>query len=210
MAKYQKFNRPLRTSIPYLQPALWKQGEFVQPAEIPVELRTDDFFLGDFGISTKLNDPTFQVQGGYPPVQYCSPERLHGELPSLACDMWSYMVVFSELYLGLPLFLGVRKGGIISDFRNILGPLPASWKGHFKLTRDLGSWYEEGDGTPLDNTIKDMIAKRRPDVDEAERDLVDRIMRKVFVYSPEERLTAAQLLEDPDFKELMQKYDSEL
>ncbi|KAJ5083686.1 hypothetical protein N7456_013113 [Penicillium angulare] len=114
-AKYQKLGRPLKQTIPFVE--LWKPGELVRPASIPDELRTADFFLGDFGIATKLNDPTFQIQRGYPPNLYSSPDRLHGQDPSFACDMWSYMVLFAELYLDFPPFWNTASdGGIIADF----------------------------------------------------------------------------------------------
>lgn len=50
------------------------------------------------------------------------------------------------------------------------------------------------------------IERFRPDVDQAERELVYSIMKKVFVYCPEERLTATKLLQDPSFNAIMDKY----
>ncbi|KGO74379.1 hypothetical protein PITC_080710 [Penicillium italicum] len=204
--KYEKLNRPLKMRIPYVEPELWKKGELVRPAEIPTDLRTDDFFLGDFGISTKLGDPTYEAKPGFPPPLYCSPERLHNEPPSFACDMWSYMIVFSELYLDFPPFYSTAGGGIIGDLFKILGPLPARWKGLCDHPIIEDSWYEDSEEPFPDMELKERITLRRPEMDEAEKDLATSVLRKVFVYSPEKRLSATQLLEDSDFKALMQKY----
>lgn len=49
--------------------------------------------------------------------------------------MWSYMIIFAELYLGYTPFPTHFKGGIISGIVRCLGPLPESWKG-LTLTRE--------------------------------------------------------------------------
>jgi hypothetical protein len=81
-AKYDALGRPLKRIIPFVD--LWKQGELVRPVQVPETLRTEDFYLGDFGLAMKVDDPV--TQPGYPPMQFCSPERLHGKNPSFACD----------------------------------------------------------------------------------------------------------------------------
>lgn len=223
--KYQKLNRPLKRPIPFVE--LWKPGELVRPATIPDELRTTDFFLGDFGLATKLDDPTFHIQRGLPPAEYCSPDRLHGEDPSFACDMWSYMILFAHLYLGFPPFYPRFDGGILGDLVEVLGLLPGAWKGLCEYPGTRDSWYDEkrisetskGLGTPdsqgttsegrnsiRSGELKARIAMRRPDVDQEERDLVESIMLKVFVFSAERRPTATQLLQDNNFRMLMNKY----
>lgn len=92
-AKYKALGRPLKQTIPSVK--LWKRGELIRPMEVPESLRTDDFYLGDFGLVMKVGDPV--AQSGYPPMQFCSPERFHGIYPSFACDMWSYMINFPSL-----------------------------------------------------------------------------------------------------------------
>ncbi|KAJ5918377.1 hypothetical protein N7454_010752 [Penicillium verhagenii] len=181
--KYEKLNRPLKMRIPYVKPELWKKGELVRPAEIPTELRTDDIFLGDFGISTKLGDPTYEAKPGFPPPLYCSPDRLHNEPPSFACDMCSYMIVFSELYLDFPPFFSTAKGGIIGDLFEILGPLPARWKGLCDHPMIEDSWYEDIRKPFPDAQLRKRITMRRPEMDEAEKDLAISVLRKAFVYS---------------------------
>lgn len=57
-SKYELFGRPLRELIPLNQ--IWKQGGLVRPIETPTNLRTEDIYLGDFGLAKKLDDPFAQ------------------------------------------------------------------------------------------------------------------------------------------------------
>lgn len=82
-AKYDKLGRPLKEIMPYVD--LWKQGELGRPLGTPESLRTEDLYLGDCGSAMKLGDP--EVPKCFPPVQFCSPDRLHGKHPSFACGM---------------------------------------------------------------------------------------------------------------------------
>ncbi|KAJ6138827.1 hypothetical protein N7471_005313 [Penicillium samsonianum] len=136
-AKYEAVGRPLKQTIPFVD--LWKKGELVRAVEVPENLRTEEFFLGDFGLAKKLSDSETQL--GYPPSQFCSPERLHGKDPSLACDMWSYMVIFTVLYLRFTPFPSWVEGGIISGFVARLGPLPEKWKGLYIRPGEIDSCF---------------------------------------------------------------------
>ncbi|KAE8149068.1 protein kinase [Aspergillus avenaceus] len=201
-AKYEALGRPLKQIIPFVE--LWKQGELVRPIQVPEALRTDEFYLGDFGLAMKLGDSTFQR--GYPPMQFCSPDRLHNKEPSFACDMWSYMVIFSELYLGHPPFPTFLKGGIISGVVRCLGPLPEQWKGLYNHPGGLDYWYDQHQMSDPKHDLASTIACYRPDADSVEREHVQSVMEKVFHYFAEERLTATQLLQDPSFRAIMDKY----
>jgi serine/threonine protein kinase len=201
-AKYEALGRPLKRIIPYVE--LWKQGELVRPIEVPENLRSEDFYLGDFGLAMQLGDPV--IPRGYLPMQFCSPDRLHKKAPSFACDMWSYMIIFAEFYLGYTPFSTHLKGGIISGIVRCLGPLPESWKGLYSHPGGLNSWYDQGITPNPKHDLASTVAYWRPDADPAERELVHSIMNRVFTYSPEERLTATQLLQDPSFKAIMDKY----
>ena len=203
-AKYEVLGRPFKRAIPFV--SLWKPGELVQSALIPERLRTDKVYISDFGLAKKLDDPTFEVQRGYPPSSFCSPDRLHGKPPSFACDMWSYMVLFAQLYLGFPPFLPHFRGGIVSSFVEALGPLPETWKGLYTWSQCLDSWYDQDQEIDPKDDLASTIASRRPDADLAERELVRSIMLKVFTYCPEKRLTATQILHDAEFGALMEKY----
>lgn len=207
-AKYKALGRPLKQIIPDLD--LWKEGEFVGPLKVPENLRTEEFSLGDFGMAMKIDDPV--TQKCYPPMQFCSPDRLHAKHPSFACDMWSYMVIFAELYLGFAPFPTGLGGGVITGIVKYLGPLPEHWKGYYTHPEGRDSWYSQ-DGTPSPdnglaphNGLAARIAYLRPEANLVERELVLSIMSKVFTYCPKKRLTATQLLQDTSFKAIMDKY----
>ena len=199
-AKYEAFGRPLKEIIS----DFWKQGELVGPVEIPEDLRTEQFYLGDFALAKKLADS--MAQPGYPPSLFCSPERLHGKDSGFACDMWSYMVIFGVLYLGCAPFTPIFRGGIISGITLSLGPLPEQWKGLYVWSGSHDSWYDQHKTPHPKWNLESRIAYLRPDADPVEQQLVHSIMSKVFVYNPEERITASQLLRDPSFRALMDRY----
>ncbi|KAJ5611893.1 hypothetical protein N7528_008998 [Penicillium herquei] len=194
--------RPLKEIIPCVE--LWKQGELVRPADVPENLRTEAFYLGDFGLAMKLGDPI--TQSGYPPVQFCSPDRLHGKHPSFACDIWSYMIIFAELYLGYLPFHSFLDGGIVASFARCLGPLPEKWKDLYAHPGRLDSWYDQRQAPDPKHNLEATIARFRPDADPSERKLVQSVISKVFTYCPEKRLTATQLLQGPSFRTIMDKY----
>ncbi|GKZ16797.1 hypothetical protein AbraIFM66951_006286 [Aspergillus brasiliensis] len=183
---------------------LWKQGELVGPAKIPESLRTDKFYLGDFGLAKKVSDPV--TPRGWPPMQYCSPDRLHRQDPSPACDMWSYMILFSQLYLGHVPFSTFFNGGIIGGFVMSLGPLPEEWKGLYTHPEGRDSWYVQNQTLDPSWTLESKIARLRPEADPMERSHVLSTMSRVFTYDPAKRLTATQLLRDPSFRAIMENY----
>lgn len=201
-AKYERLGRPLKETIPYVD--LWKPGELVWPVDIPESLRTEDFYLGDFGSAMKLGDPV--VRKCFPPVQFLSPGRLYGMHPSCACGMWSHMAVFAVLYLGQSPFHAFFEGGIMTCIVKCFGPLPEQWRGLYVHPKGLNSLYDQS-GTPdPKHDLTARLAHFRKDTDPAERELVRIIMCKVFTYDLEKRLTATQLLHDPTFRALMNKY----
>ncbi|OOQ90220.1 kinase domain-containing protein [Penicillium brasilianum] len=201
-AKYELLGRPLKQTIPFVD--LWKEGELVSPVKVPEDLRTDEFYLCDFGSAKKISDLT--TQRGYPPMHYCSPDRLHKQEPSFACDMRSYIAIFSMLYLTFPPFPTFPEGGVVSGMVECLGPLPEQWKGLYTHPGGLDSWYDQSQSPDPDNDLAAKIAYFRPDTDLVERQHVQSIMSKVFVYHPEKRPTAIELLRDPSFRAIMDRY----
>ncbi|KAJ9481502.1 hypothetical protein VN97_g11973 [Penicillium thymicola] len=201
-AKYELLGRPLKQIIPFVD--LWKKGELVSPVKFPKDLRTEEFYLCDFGLAKKIGDLT--TERGYPPMHYCSPDRLHRQEPSFACDMWSYMAIFSMLYLTFPPFPTFLEGGVVSGMVECLGPLPEQWKGLYTHSGGLDSWYDQSQSPDLDNDLVAKIAYFRPDADLVERQHVQSVMSKVFIYNPEKRPTAIELLRDPSFRAIMDRY----
>ncbi|KAJ5287241.1 hypothetical protein N7478_002927 [Penicillium angulare] len=178
--------------------------ELVTTVEFPSDLHTDGFYLSDFGLSKKIDDTT--TQHGWTPKYYCSPERFHKYNPSFACDIWSYMVIFSELYLTITPFPRWFLGGLVTAMVECLGPLPERWKGLYNHPEGLDSWYDQSQIADPKGGFAAQIARLRPDADAAEQELVRTIMLKVFIYAPEKRLSAKELLQDPDFRALMDRY----
>lgn len=199
-AKYEKLGHPLKMKIPYVD--LWKQGELVSPAKFPEKLRTDDFYLGDFGLAMKINEPV--AQQGRPPQQFCSPERLHGKGPSFACDMWSYIMIFTRLYLGFIPFQVPINGGVLRTLVSCLGPLPREWKGLIEDTEEYNYWYDQETKPEPGRELATILA--RYSNDPVERGHMHSIMSKVLTFYPEKRPSAEQLLHDPSFRAIMEKY----
>jgi serine/threonine protein kinase len=198
-AKYKVLGSPLKLAVPDKP---WRQGEVVKPIEIPDHLRTERFYLGDFGLAMKPE--TSVTQPGRPPIHYCSPERLHNHNPSFVCDIWSYMCLFTELYVGFTPFHTWANGGIVTTIVNLIGPLPAEWKGHYCTpSKTLDSWYAQ-DSTPKpESKLEALILRGRPDTSPTERKHALSIMSRGFSISPEKRPTATQLLRDPSFKAII-------
>ncbi|KAF5533969.1 CMGC kinase [Fusarium napiforme] len=200
--KYEHIGRPKKVR---LDPDLWKAGELVMPMKADESLIGDDVSLGDFGLAIKSG--TSVLQKLQSPAIYCAPERVHDQDPTFATDMWSYMCILAELYMGYALFYGSGNSSIVSCIVHALGPLPTTWKGTYKAGGVSSDWWYDQD-YELDPTasLEAKVARLRPDIGAAERTLVISVLRKGLSYLPQDRLTARELLEDASFKDLMQIY----
>jgi serine/threonine protein kinase len=200
--KYQHIGRPRKMIIPYVP---WKPCELVMPMAPQKELITDDIHLGDFGMAIRAGTPV--VQKVQSPAKYCAPERVHGMNPSFASDMWSYMCLFAELYGKYPLFSGSANSTVISFIVDTLGPLPVQWKGSYEAGGSCDpEWYSQHRKPSSYLGLENKIPLLRPDIATTELQLVLDILRWGFSYLPENRPTAAQLLDSDLFKDLMAIY----
>lgn len=118
--KYQRLGRPKKVS---LGDYLWKSGELIQQVTTPLELVGSKLYLGDFGLTIK--DGTSVRIKEQAPYYFCAPERLHGEDPSFASDMWSYMCLFAALYLDYNVFYGNGGGSTAFSWVEQLGAMPS-------------------------------------------------------------------------------------
>lgn len=195
-----------------------KHLELVKPLEFPATWLSDEVFLTDFGLVSRVGDSVeYELQGV---MRFLSPERFHHQGPSPASDMWSFGVVFVYLYTGFFVFGGLMSdtaGDCLASIVERLGPLPAAWKGHhFAETQPNESWYDpDVERFPVPSMTFEAIIMRhdreRRNIDESEKALKEKteiyalaIIKKIFAYLPEQRPTASQLLQDPDFRKLME------
>ena len=201
--KYQYFGRPKKLLLP---DEVWQYGERVMPMSVPLNMIRPKVYLGDFSLVIKAGTPVnYKVQT---PFYFCAPERYHGFDPSYATDMWSYMVIFGILYAGNTLFHGGEGDRAMSCMVQTLGPMPPHWNGRYDISggNSCSSWYDPS-VNPLPNTTHETKIRRfRPNIEEEELSLALRVLAKVFRYEPGERITAAQLLNDSEFNELLGRY----
>lgn len=200
--KYQYLGRPQKIA---LSDDIWKQGELVKALVPPQNLLTDNVYLGDFGLSIKAGTAVsvkYQAPG-----RYCALERFHNVDLSPASDMWSYMCIFAELYLGCVPIRGNAPVSAIESIVETLGPLPENWKGCLGIpgATSEDSWYHPT-VKQIGDSLEEKLGRARPEVSAAERHHVLSIMSKGFYYLPQHRLTAAQLLQDTSFQALMRLY----
>lgn len=97
---YEALGRPHKQMIPFVD--LRKQAELASSAQVPENLRTEEYFLRDFGLVKKLGD-IIPDQHGYPPMRKRSQS---------CCDTWSLMAVSTALYPHFAHFPTWVKGGI--------------------------------------------------------------------------------------------------
>ncbi|KAF1954238.1 kinase-like protein [Byssothecium circinans] len=193
--KYQYLGRPKKDR---LGPPTGT-AELVRPAVFPATLLSGSVYIADFGIAIRAGTSV-----NYKPQStFCAPERLHNTDPSAASDMWSYMCIFAELYLGhLPCFV---NGDVVHRMVKVLGPLPQDWFRYYHRPGcNYASWYDPR--TQPENTLEAMIARSRPDVTSSEAAHVLSFMQEGFRYDPQKRITAAQLLSNASFQAVMGLY----
>lgn len=178
-------------------------GELVVPATFPSEiLSSDTYYLCDFGISIEAGS-SVQNKLSSPP-SYCAPELFHDYEPSLASDMWSYMVCFIYIYTLYPIFGGPGFAGKLDAIMEYIGQFPLEWKGRYigDPVGERDDWYGTSQHSP-DKLLRTFLDQHRPDISEIEKGLVLSIISQVFRVEPEARITASELLENEDFKALM-------
>lgn len=195
--KYQYLGRPKKD----LLESPTGTAELVRPAVFPASLLSGSVYLADFGISIRAGTSVnYKLQS---PSGWCAPERFHNTDPGAASDMWSYMCIFTELYLGhLPWFV---SGNVLANMVKVLGPLPQNWYNHHHQPgSNDASWYDPR--TQPENTLEAMIARSRPDVTANEAAHVLSFMLEGLRYNPREHITAAQLLSNASFQAVMRLY----
>lgn len=190
--------RPHVVSIPV---QTFKDGHLVAPVTFPADLLSDTVYIGDFGLTIKNGN--LVKHKWQSPAIYCSPERFHNQNPSFASDIWSYMCVFSELYMGFNP-ADAKMGFLV----HVFGPLPEKWKGLYTAGKDNDEWYNQDANRVERLSLKAMIERGNKEANLEERELVFKFMMKGFCYEPRCRLTAMELLRDPLLDHLIHRYSS--
>ena len=151
---------------------LWRQGELVKRLEVPRSfLITDTVYLGDFGLAAKAGT---EVRHKLPRRDIFShaPERFHNANPSFVSDMWSYMCLFIELYLGFIPWETCQFPDyftMINRMVSTLGPLPKQWKGCYSgYGTSENSWYDQRRKPKREDTLESIIKRNRPDLGSVE------------------------------------------
>ncbi|KAJ5682291.1 hypothetical protein N7462_005456 [Penicillium macrosclerotiorum] len=174
---------------------------------------TEHFFLGDFELSMDTNSPGFQDEifsNAIPPWEYCSPERLHGKKPRTACDMWSYMILFTRLWCGIAPFTPYLEGGVMTGITIYLGRLPYSWKSDYCWPKTrCDKWYSDADKPMQENDFvpapASIMKQACPSNDPVMADEAAVNTAKVFIYESEKRPSANDLLWDPRLHHIPKK-----
>ena len=206
--KYRRLGRPRKVLLAEDE---GKPGELVESIVFPQDMLRHPVSLCDFGCAIKSG--TLVQQKIQNPIIFCAPERFHGINPSFASDMWSFTCIFARIYLRA----GVFRGGAPSMICRILDTtgsrLPEHWKGHFGDNSTAQDWwYDQSRQMPQSGvgggyeSLEHRIDRLRPDICREERAHALSVMYKGFCVIPEQRITAAQLLEDPSFNALMSYY----
>ncbi|KAG8670363.1 hypothetical protein FPOAC2_09717 [Fusarium poae] len=199
-AKYEYLGRPRKVPIPTSRRIL-KTGELVMPIAPHKSIVKGTITLADFGLAAE-SGTTVECKFQSPAI-YCAPERLHNADPGFASDMWSYMCIFAELFLGVPLFFGSEHTSVVDFMVKCLGPLPLAWRGFYEGRQYNESWYDQNRGPDPRQTLEAKLKRSLYNISPVEQKLVLSILRRGLSYSPEHRFSAGQLLEDASFKELM-------
>ena len=198
--RYQLMGRPRKSPLNHPN---WKFGELVEPMTIPLDLvRTDRVFICDFGLSIRQGQKvTFNAAGA---ASACAPERFHGYPPSPASDMWSFGCLLYHLHSGRllsPFGHGGRRSTLDAMVRTIQRAMPPEWKARFEVGEYKDKWYDQKQVIIDDRwTLGGTLQAGGVDVGPRELGLLVDVLSKLFCYIPKDRITAAQLLEDPSFK----------
>ena len=156
--KYKYIGRPKKMALPRDS---WKEGELVKPLRFPKSLITDAVYLGDFGMATEAGTEAREKQLSPMNTKHYAPERFHNVNPSFASDMWSYMCLFSELYLGHVSWASYSAMSVITKMVGTLGPLPREWKGCYIGIGASANWWYDQRRRP--ESLELIIKKGRPE-----------------------------------------------
>jgi serine/threonine protein kinase len=116
--------------------------------------------------------------------------------------MWSYMCIFSQLLFGYHPFTHVWGAAeLVPHLFKVFGPLPIEWKGRY-IESGTVSDASYGRSQSLPPLFHSIIAGGLPNISPSMRSHLVSVLSNGFRYQPGQRITAAQLLENPSFMAL--------
>ncbi len=162
----------------------------IKPQNVLIDSSTNRVYICDFGSAKKINGEEQSV--AYICSRYYrAPELIFGNTDyNSSVDIWSFGCVLSEMFLGKPIFPGETTLDQILQIIRILGA-PNSHQ--LQCLNKSGTLNYQFPVTPH-HTI-DMIFSGKPG------NLVD-LLENIFVYEPNKRLSALEIMAHPFFDEL--------
>mmetsp|Transcript_31392 Transcript_31392/g.96975 ORF Transcript_31392/g.96975 Transcript_31392/m.96975 type:complete len:542 (-) Transcript_31392:226-1851(-) len=177
-------------------------------ANVLVDGETWDVHIADFGLSRARESADKDISLDVVTLPYRAPEvLLEYTLYGNSIDIWAFGCIMAEAFLRAP-FLYVDASKNPDSFKQLKQVIKFTGfpdvehvAGMASITNAnfLRNWSKQlGDNAPRGSDIGDLIRERRPDAPLSEEALD--VLRGALQFEPARRLSAAQLLEKPWFR----------
>jgi len=151
--------------------------------------------IADFGLARGFGLPIKTFRNDVVSLWYRAPDILLGnEVYTTSVDLWSIGCIFGELVNGVILFHGYNEKEQLTKIFEILGTPDVK---KLPMYEKLPGWKEEKWEVFEPKNLKEIL----PNLDDNGIDL----LKKLLEYDPEKRISAADALEHPFFKDLDEK-----
>jgi cyclin-dependent kinase len=151
--------------------------------------------IADFGLARGFGLPIKTFRNDVVSLWYRAPDILLGnEVYTTSVDLWSIGCIFGELVKGTILFHGYNEKEQLTKIFEILGTPDVK---KVPMYEKLPGWKEEKWEVFPPKNLKEIV----PNLDDNGIDL----LKKLLEYDPEKRISAADALEHPFFKDLDEK-----
>jgi len=198
----KKLMRQLLEAVVYMH-SRWTIHRDLKTSNLLVDSK-GNLKVCDFGLARRFADPIRPYTHMVVTLWYRAPELLLGaNIYTPAIDIWSIGCIFAELLLREPLFMGKNEQDQIDKIFRLCGFPPESFTAKWPKYKALFVQYQQTLNKKM--IFKDKIRERFPKValpgDMYLSDLGVDLLRKLLALDPNERITAAEALQHPYFKE---------
>jgi glycogen synthase kinase 3 beta len=163
----------------------------IKPQNILIDPSTNRVYICDFGSAKKLNGEELNVSyicSRY----YRAPELIFGNTDyDSSIDIWSFGCVIAEMLIGKPFFQGENTIDQLLQIIKILGTPDAEQLSYLNRNNTLNC-YQFPPVKPYSLT---KLFSGKP------KEIIN-LLQKIFVYEPNKRLTALEIMAHPFFDEL--------